>query len=155
MEHWCLSSWVSWELGEDGCWDAGIGDGVAEDGGTEDVDDGADELGIWGESALGGEGVGTGAGVDMSGRDEDEGKVSWKKVDEEEEDWGEEAWGEEDEGLVCGVTDGGGCGGGREGSLSFGKSAVRRARRRGGRTVLVSRKWVAKVCERNLDRRLG
>lgn len=119
------------------------------------MNDGADELGNWGKSAVGGEAVGAGADVDMSGSEEDEGKVSWKKDDEEEEDRGEEAWGEEDEGPVCGVTDGGGCGGGREGSLSFGKSVVRRARRRGGRTVLVSRKWAARVCERNLGSTIG
>jgi len=61
---------------------------------------------------------------------------------EEEADWGS-----------C-VRAGGGCGGGREGSVLLGKSVVRRAKRRGGRRVLGSRKWVVRVWERNLDRRL-
>lgn len=135
-----------------GCGEDGGGDGDWE---GEGEGEGTEEVGIGGGvdcCADDGKAVGAvGVDVGMSGREEDEGKVSWMKEVADEEDEDDET-GEsrvEDEWFDV-AAGGGGCGGGREGSVLLGKSVVRRARSRGGMTVLGSRKWVVRVWERNL-----
>lgn len=117
------------------------GGGNGEDWGAESGDEGED---------------GAGVEVGKSRSEEDEGKVSCMNDEADGEDDGASELGgsEEDADWGFGVRAGGGCGGGREGSVLLGKSVVRRAKRKDGRSVLGLRKWVVRVWERNLDRRL-